>query len=123
MRHDFIAHVAHQLDEIHAAGTYKSERVITTPQDAHIQVSSGERVLNLCANNYLGLSDHPELIEAAHAALEQWGFGLSSVRFICGTQSIHQQLERQLSQFLGYRGDHPLLFLLRRQRWPVRNVT
>jgi glycine C-acetyltransferase len=101
MRQDFMAHLTRQLDEMRAAGTYKSERVIITPQDAHIQVSGGQRVLNLCANNYLGLSDHPALIEAARAALEQWGFGLSSVRFICGTQAIHQQLERQLSQFLG----------------------
>jgi glycine C-acetyltransferase len=101
MRHDFIDHLTHQLDQIRAAGTFKAERVIITPQDAHIQVSGGQRVLNLCANNYLGLSDHPALLEAAHAALDQWGFGLSSVRFICGTQSIHQQLERQLSQFLG----------------------
>ena len=96
----YIAHVAQQLDAIREAGTYKPERVITTPQDAHIEVSGGRRVLNLCANNYLGLSDHPGLIQAAHAALDRWGFGLSSVRFICGTQSIHKQLEQRLSEFL-----------------------
>ncbi|MEZ6151755.1 MAG: glycine C-acetyltransferase [Pirellulaceae bacterium] len=96
----YIAHIAQQLDAIREAGTYKPERVITTPQDAHIEVAGGRRVLNLCANNYLGLSDHPGLIQAAHAALDRWGFGLSSVRFICGTQSIHKQLEQRLSEFL-----------------------
>lgn len=96
----YIAHIAQQLDAIREAGTYKPERVITTPQDAHIEVAGGRRVLNLCANNYLGLSDHPELIQAAHTALDRWGFGLSSVRFICGTQSIHKQLEHRLSEFL-----------------------
>lgn len=96
----YIAHLAQQLDHIREAGTFKPERVITTPQDAHIEVAGGRRVLNLCANNYLGLSDHPGLIRAAHAALDRWGFGLSSVRFICGTQSIHKQLEQQLSNFL-----------------------
>lgn len=101
MRSDFFAQLAQQLDDIRGAGTFKSERVITSPQEAHIQVTGGQRVLNLCANNYLGLSDHPELIRAAHAALDQWGFGLSSVRFICGTQLIHKQLEASLSKFLG----------------------
>ena len=96
----YIAHIAQQLDSIREAGTFKPERVITTPQDAHIEVAGGRRVLNLCANNYLGLSDHPGLIQAAHAALDRWGFGLSSVRFICGTQSIHKQLEQRLSEFL-----------------------
>ena len=101
MRSDFFAQLAQQLEDIRGAGTFKSERVITSPQEAHIEVTGGERVLNLCANNYLGLSDHPELIRAAHAALDQWGFGLSSVRFICGTQLIHKQLEASLSKFLG----------------------
>lgn len=96
----YIAHVAHQLDAIREAGTFKPERVITTPQDAHIEVAGGRRVLNLCANNYLGLSDHAGLIQAAHTALDRWGFGLSSVRFICGTQAIHKQLEQRLSEFL-----------------------
>ncbi len=96
----YIAHIAQQLDAIREAGTFKPERVITTPQDAHIEVAGGRRVLNLCANNYLGLSDHPGLIQAAHAALDRWGFGLSSVRFICGTQAIHKQLEQRLSEFL-----------------------
>src|SRR5437879_8017445 len=90
-----------QLDEIHAAGTYKQERVITSPQDARIQVGDGQPVFNLCANNYLGLAHHPAVVQAAREALEQWGYGLSSVRFICGTQSLHKQLEAKLSEFLG----------------------
>lgn len=88
------------LNEIREAGLYKNERVIESPQEAHIKVSSGE-VLNMCANNYLGLSDDPRIVEAAHKALDEWGYGLSSVRFICGTQEIHKQLERKISEFLG----------------------
>src|SRR5688572_10956463 len=94
-------HVARQLDEIRAAGTYKQERVITSPQDARIQVGDGKPVLNLCANNYLGLAHHPAVVQAAREALDQWGYGLSSVRFICGTQTVHKQLESKLSEFLG----------------------
>src|SRR6266481_5630426 len=94
-------HLRTQLEEIRAAGTFKRERIITTPQDAHIRVGDGKPVLNLCANNYLGLAEHPEVIKAAHAALDRWGYGLSSVRFICGTQSIHKELEEKISQFLG----------------------
>ena len=95
-------HLSRQLDAIRAAGTYKRERVITTPQDAHIRVAGGSSpVLNLCANNYLGLAEHPAVIQAAHEALDRWGYGLSSVRFICGTQGLHHELERKLSQFLG----------------------
>lgn len=89
------------LSEIHSEGLYKAERIITTPQDAHIRVAAGEPVLNMCANNYLGLAEHPEVIAAAHAGLDQWGYGLSSVRFICGTQAIHKELEQKLSTFLG----------------------
>jgi glycine C-acetyltransferase len=89
-----------QLSEIRAAGTYKNERVLASPQQARVKVA-GRQVLNFCANNYLGLSDHPKVIEAAHAALDKWGYGLSSVRFICGTQEIHKELERRLSAFLG----------------------
>jgi glycine C-acetyltransferase len=88
------------INEIKSAGLYKSERVIESPQDALIKVESGE-VLNMCANNYLGLSDDKSIIEAAHNALDDWGYGLSSVRFICGTQSIHKELERKISEFLG----------------------
>jgi glycine C-acetyltransferase len=90
-----------QLDEIRAAGTFKRERVIITPQGSTIRVTDGKPVLNLCANNYLGLAQHPEVREAARAALEQWGYGMASVRFICGTQSVHKQLEEKLSEFLG----------------------
>src|SRR5215510_5976539 len=94
-------HVARQLEEIRAAGTYKQERVITSPQDARIRVGGGQPVLNLCANNYLGLAHHPAVVQAARDALDQWGYGLSSVRFICGTQNVHKQLEAKLSEFLG----------------------
>jgi glycine C-acetyltransferase len=90
-----------QLDEIRAAGLFKAERVITTPQDAHIRVGGGQPVLNLCANNYLGLAEHPEVIAAAHEALDRWGYGLASVRFICGTQAVHKELEERTSEFLG----------------------
>ena len=94
-------HLARQLDEIRQAGLYKAERVITSPQDARICVGDSRDVLNLCANNYLGLAEHPAVVKAAHEALDKWGYGLSSVRFICGTQSIHKQLEAKLSEFLG----------------------
>lgn len=93
--------VASTLNDIRAAGLYKSEREITTPQRAKIGVADGTTVLNMCANNYLGLADHPEVIAAAHKALDKWGYGLASVRFICGTQTIHKQLEAQISQFVG----------------------
>jgi glycine C-acetyltransferase len=89
-----------QLKEIRDGGLYKHERVLGSAQQAHVKVG-GKSVLNLCANNYLGLSDHPKVIEAAHAALDRWGYGLSSVRFICGTQEIHKELERRISAFLG----------------------
>ena len=101
MNASFQRHLLTQIDEIRAAGTYKRERVITTPQDAHIRVGDGKSVLTMCANNYLGLAEHPAVIAAAHDALEKWGYGLSSVRFICGTQSIHKELERKISDFLG----------------------
>jgi glycine C-acetyltransferase len=90
-----------QLQEIRHAGTYKSERVIITPQGSTIRVADGKPVLNLCANNYLGLAQHPEVREAAREALDRWGYGMASVRFICGTQSVHKQLEERLSAFLG----------------------
>jgi glycine C-acetyltransferase len=91
-----------ELDDIRDAGLEKPERVLTTPQRARVGVRGGEaEVLNLCANNYLGLADHPDVIAAAHAAIDAWGFGLASVRFICGTQELHKELEAALSAFLG----------------------
>ncbi len=90
-----------QLDEIRDQGLYKVERVLTTPQGGEVAVQSGQTVLNLCANNYLGLADHPAVVAAAKAALDRWGYGLASVRFICGTQEIHKELEARLSGFLG----------------------
>ncbi len=90
-----------ELDSIRAAGTYKEERIIITPQKAAISTTAASDVLNLCANNYLGLSDHPEVIAAAKSSYDTWGFGLSSVRFICGTQKIHKRLEHKISDFLG----------------------
>jgi glycine C-acetyltransferase len=92
--------LAATLKEIREAGLYKSERVIESPQDAMISVG-GREVLNMCANNYLGLSDHPEIVAAAQRGLDDWGFGLSSVRFICGTQTIHKELESKITEFLG----------------------
>ena len=92
--------IAKEVEEIKAAGLFKEERIITSPQGAEITVN-GKTVLNFCANNYLGLSSHPEVIEAAHRTLETHGYGMSSVRFICGTQDIHKELERKLSEFLG----------------------
>jgi glycine C-acetyltransferase len=94
-------HLIAQLDDIRHSGLYKAERVITTPQDAHVRVGPDEPVLNMCANNYLGLAQHPEIIQAAHAALDRWGYGMASVRFICGTQQVHKQLEAKISEFLG----------------------
>ncbi len=94
-------HLRATLASIDQAGLTKRERVITTPQGARIGVASGPRVLNLCANNYLGLAAHPEVVAAARAALDRWGYGLASVRFICGTQEIHRELEARLSAFLG----------------------
>lgn len=89
------------LDSIEKEGLYKKERIITSPQRAHIEVMHTQSVLNMCANNYLGLADNPELIKAAKESLDKWGFGLSSVRFICGTQEIHKELEKKISEFLG----------------------
>ena len=97
----FQEHLQQQLSEIEEAGLTKHERVITTPQDAHIGVSSGKQVLNMCANNYLGLAEHPQVLESAKQALESWGYGMASVRFICGTQAVHKELENALSKFVG----------------------
>ncbi|MEK7780763.1 MAG: glycine C-acetyltransferase [Verrucomicrobiota bacterium] len=97
----FQNHLAKQLNEIRAAGTYKHERVIVTPQGTTIRVADGKPVLNLCANNYLGLAQHPAVAAAAKSAIDEWGYGCASVRFICGTQGVHKKLEVTLSAFLG----------------------
>ncbi len=94
-------HLDEQLEQIKADGLYKDERIITGPQQANITIKGGQKVLNLCANNYLGLADHPDIIKAARQSYDKWGFGLASVRFICGTQQIHKQLEKKISEFLG----------------------
>src|SRR5436189_2979286 len=98
---EFENQVAQTLEEIKSQGLFKTERVITSPQEAHIGIVGGKRVLNMCANNYLGLADHPALVAAAKEALDTHGFGMASVRFICGTQDIHKQLEAALAKFLG----------------------
>ena len=100
MNKKFIQRIAKDVEEIKASGLYKTERVITSPQGAEITVN-GKTVLNFCANNYLGLSSHPKVIEAAHKTIDSHGYGMSSVRFICGTQDIHKELEKKLSAFLG----------------------
>jgi len=98
---DSLKHLETTLEEIRAAGLYKTERVITTPQNVEIKVKGGQEVLNFCANNYLGLADNSQVIAAAHKALDEHGFGLASVRFICGTQDLHKQLENTISEFFG----------------------
>ena len=100
MTNPLLSHLDQELDEIRAAGLYKPERIITSPQSADIEVSGGEHVLNFCANNYLGLADNPDLVTAAQNALDEYGFGMASVRFICGTLDIHKKLEKRLSGFL-----------------------
>jgi glycine C-acetyltransferase len=101
MLQEIRSELEQELDEIRSAGLFKSEHVMTTAQDAHVHVRDGDEVINFCANNYLGLADHPSVVAAAHDALDRWGFGMASVRFICGTQEIHKQLEHRLSEFLG----------------------
>jgi len=100
MNENFVNRIGKEIEEIRVSGLYKTERTITSPQGAEITVN-GKTVLNFCANNYLGLSSHPRVIEAAHAAIESRGYGMSSVRFICGTQDIHKELEQKIAQFLG----------------------
>ena len=95
------AHLQEQLNQVREAGLYKSERVLTTAQQAHVGVKGRRDVLNLCANNYLGLANHPEVVAAAREAVDRWGYGVASVRFICGTQELHKELERKISEFLG----------------------
>jgi glycine C-acetyltransferase len=100
MNKKFVERIGSEVEDIKTSGLYKTERVITSPQGAEIIVN-GKKVLNFCANNYLGLSDHPKTLEAAHKYLDSRGYGMSSVRFICGTQDVHKELERKLSEFLG----------------------
>src|ERR1700722_1412467 len=100
MNDPFIKRIAGELDEIKASGLFKTERIIASAQGAEIMVG-GKKVLNFCANNYLGLSSHPKVTEAAHRAIDTRGYGMSSVRFICGTQDIHKELEHKLDAFLG----------------------
>ena len=97
----FVQHLQSELDGLRAAGLFKAERVITTPQGATVRTTDGREVVNLCANNYLGLSSHPQVIEAAHEALRTHGYGMSSVRFICGTQDLHKTLEQRIARFVG----------------------
>src|SRR5690348_16711302 len=101
MLEEFDQQLANTLAEIRSQGLYKTERIITSPQEAHIAIAGGRQVLNMCANNYLGLADHPALIAAAKEALDTHGFGMASVRFICGTQDLHKELESALTKFLG----------------------
>ncbi len=89
------------LEDIKNSGLYKEERIITTPQGVEIEITGGKKVLNFCANNYLGLANHPRVVEAAKKSLDRWGYGMSSVRFICGTQTIHKELEEKIAEFLG----------------------
>ncbi len=102
MSTDFISHIKSELSNIHSEGLFKTERIITTPQSRIVALEDGSKVINLCANNYLGLSNNPSLIAAGKNALEDFGYGMSSVRFICGTQKIHKNLEQRLSKFLGF---------------------
>src|SRR6185369_4594988 len=97
----FLDHVNQTLDGIRADGFWKAERKIATPQDSHIRLEGGQSVLNFCANNYLGLADDKRLIAGAREGLDQYGFGMASVRFICGTQTLHKELEAELAKFLG----------------------
>ncbi len=97
----FHGDIRKQLDQINTSGMFKTERILGTPQGAEIALVDGEKVINFCANNYLGLANHPEVIKAVKKTLDEWGFGLASVRFICGTQEIHKQLEKKVSKFLG----------------------
>ncbi len=97
----FISHLQDTLTDIDSAGLYKRERLIDSTQNSTVRLKDGRTVINMCANNYLGLADHPKVVEAAKAALDRWGFGMASVRFICGTQTLHKQLEEKISAFLG----------------------
>ena len=99
---EMLKQLQKEIDDIRESGLYKNERIISTPQKARVEVKGGTKaILNMCANNYLGLANHPEVVKAAHNGLDKWGYGMSSVRFICGTQEIHKELEERISEFLG----------------------
>src|SRR5260370_2754250 len=108
MREPYLAHLRRTIDQIGADGFYKTERVIASPQSAGVRLADGDEVLNFCANNYLGLANDARLIAAAKEGLERDGFGMASVRFICGTQTVHKELEQALAAFLGT--DHCILY-------------
>ena len=101
MNNQFISHVSSELNILRSEGLFKKERIINTPQSSTVTLDNGQKAINLCANNYLGLSNHPDLIAEGKSALEKYGYGMSSVRFICGTQEQHKNLESRLSKFLG----------------------
>ncbi|MDH4160582.1 MAG: aminotransferase class I/II-fold pyridoxal phosphate-dependent enzyme, partial [Actinomycetota bacterium] len=101
MLDDLRAELSARLADMQATGVYKPERMLSTPQGTHVRDDAGREILNLCANNYLGLADDPRVVAAAHASLDRWGYGMASVRFICGTQQVHRELEDRLSAFLG----------------------
>src|SRR6476659_8776761 len=107
-RHPLQDDLSHRIAALRAEGLFKEERELASPQDAEVNLADGRKALNLCANNYLGFGGHPALAAAARDALERWGYGLASVRFICGTQSLHRELEERLSAFIGT--DDKLLF-------------
>src|SRR5262245_5486135 len=98
---NYARHIESQLAEIRSAGLWKPERILSSPQRPELQLRGGDEVLVLCANNYLGLADDPRIIAAASRAMERWGYGMASVRFICGTQEQHKELEQEISAFLG----------------------
>ena len=100
-RDDFFGQLSDQADQMREAGTFKTERVLESPQAARIRVADGREVINMCANNYLGLANHPEVVAAARESLDTWGYGLASVRFICGTQALHKELDERISRFVG----------------------
>ncbi|MGH8911131.1 MAG: aminotransferase class I/II-fold pyridoxal phosphate-dependent enzyme, partial [Acidimicrobiia bacterium] len=101
MSRELMADLTQRIEVLHAEGLYKDERIIASPQGAGITLDDGSEVVNFCANNYLGLADHPVLVEAAQEALDEFGYGMASVRFICGTQTVHKELEGRISGFLG----------------------
>ncbi len=101
MNTQFLEHLANQTQELHDAGLFKAERVIASPQNAVITLDDGSEVINFCANNYLGLANDPVLVDAAKDAADTYGYGMASVRFICGTQTVHRKLETEISSFLG----------------------